>query len=512
MRQLTVSTARNVTIFMTDSADHVSGKTALTLTITASKDGAALASITPVVTELANGLYSLALTTTHTNTLGDFAMHITGTGADATDVIMQVVAYAVTDGVRLGLTALPNAAAEASGGLYTRGTGAGQINQDANGRVDINAKAWLGGTIPAVNTTGIPLVDAKLWLGGTIPAVNVTGVPKVDVVDWLGVAPDALSSGKLPADVKLWLTAAPDALSSGKVAADLKLWLASAPDALSSGKLPADVKLWLTTAPATVSTNGYVKAMVERWLTDDAGGTPNVLISGRVDANAGAVTVSGVDVNVIKWNGTTVATPSVAGIPVVEAATVESRLTSARAGYLDNLSAGAVALASALATAQTAITAIKAKTDNLPAAPADESLIIAATNALASAINTAQAAITDIQTDVDLVETATSAVKARTDLLPAVAAGAVGGLPLITAIGQGPGGQLKPNSFIDDYAYNANKKPTSWRVRIFATKAATDAAVAAHADNADGEVERYTMTATYNGDGTLATYKVDKAL
>ena len=27
--------------------------------------------------------------------------------------------------------------------------------------------------------------DARQWLGGTIPAVNVTGVPKVDVVDWL---------------------------------------------------------------------------------------------------------------------------------------------------------------------------------------------------------------------------------------------------------------------------------------------------------------------------------------
>lgn len=43
------------------------------------------------------------------------------------------------DGVRGGLTALPNAAAEAAGGLYTRGTGAGQINQPANGRIDANA-------------------------------------------------------------------------------------------------------------------------------------------------------------------------------------------------------------------------------------------------------------------------------------------------------------------------------------------------------------------------------------
>lgn len=45
-------------------------------------------------------------------------------------------------------TALPNAAAEAAGGLYTRGTGAGQINQPANGQIDSNAVSW-GGTAVA---------------------------------------------------------------------------------------------------------------------------------------------------------------------------------------------------------------------------------------------------------------------------------------------------------------------------------------------------------------------------
>ena len=39
--------------------------------------------------------------------------------------------------------ALPAAAAEASGGLYTRGSGAGQINQQANGQVDVNLARWL---------------------------------------------------------------------------------------------------------------------------------------------------------------------------------------------------------------------------------------------------------------------------------------------------------------------------------------------------------------------------------
>jgi hypothetical protein len=93
MKLLKKSTARNLMIFMTDSSDHVSGKTGLTLTIVASKDGGNFSSISPTVTEptTANGWYCLALDTTMTNTLGDLALHITATGADPTDVSCQVV-------------------------------------------------------------------------------------------------------------------------------------------------------------------------------------------------------------------------------------------------------------------------------------------------------------------------------------------------------------------------------------------------------------------------------------
>jgi len=85
------STARNRMVFMVDETDHVTGLAGLTLTITASKDGAAFASITPTVTDRGSGWYNLALTTTHTNTLGDLALHITSTGADPTDALDEVV-------------------------------------------------------------------------------------------------------------------------------------------------------------------------------------------------------------------------------------------------------------------------------------------------------------------------------------------------------------------------------------------------------------------------------------
>lgn len=93
---LPLSTAVNKMVFMTDATGHIDGATGLTLTITASKNGAAFASITPTVTERGNGWYALALTTSHTDTLGDLAVHITASGADPTD-LKYVVGPALPD-------------------------------------------------------------------------------------------------------------------------------------------------------------------------------------------------------------------------------------------------------------------------------------------------------------------------------------------------------------------------------------------------------------------------------
>jgi hypothetical protein len=84
------STARNKDVLMVDSADHITGKTGLTLAITAGKDGGAFASISPTVTERGNGWYTIALTAAHTDTLGDLKLHITAAGADPRDVVWEV--------------------------------------------------------------------------------------------------------------------------------------------------------------------------------------------------------------------------------------------------------------------------------------------------------------------------------------------------------------------------------------------------------------------------------------
>lgn len=95
------------------------------------------------------------------------AIHLKGaTNMAPLPIEIELVAYDPQDTVRLGLTALPNAAAEAAGGLYTRGSGAGQIAQDANGRISTNVVALLGTNWLTPSVAGTPDVNAK-QIGGT---------------------------------------------------------------------------------------------------------------------------------------------------------------------------------------------------------------------------------------------------------------------------------------------------------------------------------------------------------
>lgn len=83
----------------------------------------------------------------------------------------QLTSVNLQDSVRAGMTALPNAAAEAAGGLFTRGTGAGQINQETNGRVDTNLVAWRG-TQPNALTSGRVEVLVGAMTNGVIAAAT----------------------------------------------------------------------------------------------------------------------------------------------------------------------------------------------------------------------------------------------------------------------------------------------------------------------------------------------------
>lgn len=127
MRKAKQSTAKNVMVLMVGAADHITGLAGLTLTITASKDGAAFAGIAPSVTDRSNGWYSVALTAAHTDTLGDLALHITGAAADPVDMVLLVeggttdadvssrlatAGYTAPDNA--GIAAIPDAATNAA--------------------------------------------------------------------------------------------------------------------------------------------------------------------------------------------------------------------------------------------------------------------------------------------------------------------------------------------------------------------------------------------------------------
>ncbi len=97
---------------MIDSADHVTGKTGLTVTATLSKAGGAFGAAGGAVTEVSSGWYKIALNTTDTNTLGDLAVQCTATGADPTSFcdqvsarIMDDAAFPTTSGRSLDVTA-----------------------------------------------------------------------------------------------------------------------------------------------------------------------------------------------------------------------------------------------------------------------------------------------------------------------------------------------------------------------------------------------------------------------
>lgn len=301
------STARSAVILMVGAADHVTGLASLTLTLTASKDGAAFASIAPTVTDLGNGFYKLALTTAHTDTLGDLALHITGTAADPTDLIYQVVldlpgiAQTGDNYARLGAPAGASVSADVA--AVKADTAAVKTKTDSltfsvAGVVDANATKWLSGTIPAVNVTGVPLIDLKYTLGTISPATAgsvrtdaVTGAVG-SVTGAVGSVTAAVTVGTISAGVITAASIAADAITAAKVAdgtIDAATFAtgainaaAIAADAITDAKVASDVTIASVTG-AVGSVTGAVGSV-----TGNVGGN----VVGSVASVTAGVTVT----------------------------------------------------------------------------------------------------------------------------------------------------------------------------------------------------------------------------
>jgi len=130
MRQFQLNiTTKKICFFMVDSTDHVTPETGLTLTVRVSKNGGAFAAGGGSVSELETGLYAYTVGAGDVDTLGAAVFTATASGADMAVIEVLIVAYNPYDAVRLGVTSLPNAAADAAGGLPI--SDAGGLDLDA---------------------------------------------------------------------------------------------------------------------------------------------------------------------------------------------------------------------------------------------------------------------------------------------------------------------------------------------------------------------------------------------
>jgi hypothetical protein len=154
--------------------DLVPGATGLDSEI--SKDAGTFADCTNEATEIAtsSGMYYLDLTSTEMN--ADCVALIIKTSSSGAKTTPIVLYPQEADDIRVNTT-------------YVGGTS--QTGRDIGASVLLSSGT---GTGQLDFTSGVVKSNATQWLGGTIPAVNVTGVPKVDLVDWLGTAPLALTS------------------------------------------------------------------------------------------------------------------------------------------------------------------------------------------------------------------------------------------------------------------------------------------------------------------------------
>lgn len=400
------TSGQNVCFCLVKAADGTALASA-TVSVRRCLDGT-FAATTGTVTEDSGGLYKFAPSQADTNG-NQVAYYFTATSAIPVVLNMRTTAADMSDSVRFGLTALPNAAAEASGGIITRGTGTGQLSVtsggvdvqtiktqtvtcsagvtvgafvgnataalgvDASGRVDIgkalgtavtldtnnvlnvSAKYWAG---TAITATSIPVATAAgaaggLFIAGTNAATTVTTSFTTtftgNLTGSVGSVTGAVGSvtgavGSVTARV----TANTDQLAGQTVTAAAGVTF---PSSVAS---PTNITAGTIT---TVTTLTNLPAITAGWLTA-TGIASNAITAAKIATDAiGAAQLAADAVTEIQSGLSTYAGGDTSGTT-----TLLSRLSATRAGYLDNLSAGAVALASGVTLTAAGLDAVVVET------------------------------------------------------------------------------------------------------------------------------------------------------
>lgn len=346
MAILKQSTTYTRAFLLVQSSDHVTGLTGASATVTISKAGGSFASAGGTVTEIANGWYKIALTTTDTSTLGDLAYHVSASSADPTDFVDQVTSLILGDAVALqadqavNVTKVNGTSQTArdlgASVLISSGTGTGQLDV-TSGVIKSNLAQILGTAL--TETAGQIAAAFKQFFNIASPTSTMNAITAVTTATNLTNAP---TSGDFTAAMKTSLNAATPAVT---VSDKTGFALTSAYDAAKTAAQASDIPSASTIAQAVWD------ALTSALTT--VGSIGKLLVDNIDAAISTRSTYAGGDTS-----GTT---------------TLLGRLTSTRAGLLDNLDAaisGRLAAADYIAPDNTSITAIKASTDNLPASPA----------------------------------------------------------------------------------------------------------------------------------------------
>jgi hypothetical protein len=157
---------RRIPVLLVDITDGFTPELGVTApTINVSKNGATPAAGAGTWTEIGNGQYYYQLTTGEVDTLGWVSLNIEkATVSRDYNSVVQIMAYDPFDIVRIGLTALPNAAAGAAGGLPT-GNASGQVTvgSTATGALTSTSFAANSLTASALATDAVTEIAGGVW-------------------------------------------------------------------------------------------------------------------------------------------------------------------------------------------------------------------------------------------------------------------------------------------------------------------------------------------------------------
>ena len=425
------STARTIVFgpFL-DSTNGVDAETGLTISqadIRLSKNGGAFAQTNNAAgaTHMENGYYAIPLNTTDTGTLGILRVAVHEAGALPVWQDFMVVPANVWDSM-FGADLLDVSMVQVAGSAVDA----------AAAQLGVNVVNWKGSAAAAMTGDAYARLGAPAGasVSADVAAVKVDTAAVKAKTDNLPASPAAVGSAmQLAAGAVNAAAIATDAIDGDAIAAsavtEIQSGLATAA-ALSTvaGYIDTEVASILAAVDTEV---GAIKGVTDKLDTavELDGATYRFTTNALEQAPAGGGGATAADIADAVWDelvadhagvgstGAALAAAGGSGDPWATA--LPGAYGAGTAGKLigDNVNAP-------IGTVDTVVDAIKAKTDNLPSDPADQSAVEAAITAAHSTTNGKIDAVDDfVDTEVaailTAVDTEVAAIKAKTDNLPA---------------------------------------------------------------------------------------------